>query len=74
MEVPQGNSPCDCLKQTKISFFFFFYFFFFSYTKSENKRVEKVLLEGVGSSGRRENVGKWCRKGEYGTNTVYMFM
>jgi hypothetical protein len=34
----------------------------------EYKRVEQVLPEGVGTSGREEEVGK---EGEYGVNTVY---
>jgi hypothetical protein len=38
MELPQGNSLCSYLKQTKMSFF--------SYTKSENKKAEQALLGG----------------------------
>jgi hypothetical protein len=36
--------------------------FFFSFTKSDNRRAEKVLSEGVGTSGRREEVGKRLRR------------
>jgi hypothetical protein len=39
MEMSQGNSLCSYLKQTKMSFFF-------SFTKSENRRAEQVLLLG----------------------------
>jgi hypothetical protein len=50
MEMSQENSLCSYLKQTKMS-----YFFFFSFTKSETKRTEQVLPEGVGTS-RRERM------------------
>jgi hypothetical protein len=50
MEVPQGNSLCNYLKQAKMSFF--------SFTKSENKRVEQVLPGRVSTCGKREEVGK----------------
>jgi hypothetical protein len=40
MELPQGNSLCSYLKQTKMSFF--------SFAKSENKRAEQVLSGGLG--------------------------
>jgi hypothetical protein len=51
MEMSQGKSLNNYLKQTKLSFFF-------SFTKLENRRVEKALSGGVGTSGRGENVGK----------------
>jgi hypothetical protein len=37
MEVSVGNFLCSYLKQVKMPFFF-------SYTKSENRRAEKVFL------------------------------
>jgi hypothetical protein len=49
MKMSQGNSLCDCLEQSKP-------FSFFSFIKSENGRVEKVLIGG-GTSGRRDDVG-----------------
>jgi hypothetical protein len=48
--VSQGNSLHSYLKKQ--------HFFFF--TKSENRRAEQVLSGGVGTSGRREEVGKGC--------------
>jgi hypothetical protein len=53
MEMSQRNSLYSYLKQTKMSFF--------SFTKSENRRVEKVLPGGgLGTSGRGVEVGKGC--------------
>jgi hypothetical protein len=52
MEMSQGNSLY--LKQTKMSFS--------SFTKAENRRAEQFLSGGVGSSGRREDVWKRCRR------------
>jgi hypothetical protein len=51
MEVPQGNSLCSYLKQTKMSFFC-------SFTKLENRGAEQVLLGVIGTSGREEEVRK----------------
>jgi hypothetical protein len=50
MEISQGNSLCSCLylKQAKMSFFFLFFSYLFSSTKSGNKTVEQVLLQGSG--------------------------
>jgi hypothetical protein len=45
-----GNSLCSYLKQAKISFF--------SFTKSENRRVEQVLLGGLVPEGERRRWGK----------------
>jgi hypothetical protein len=50
MEVPQGNSLCSYLKQTKMSFF--------SFTKSENRRMEQVLPGGLVSVGGGKRWGK----------------
>jgi hypothetical protein len=44
MEVPQGNSLRSYLNQTKISFS--------SSTKLKNMRVEQILPEKAGTSGR----------------------
>jgi hypothetical protein len=49
MEVPQGNSLCIYLKQTKSHFF--------SFTKSEN-RAEQVLPGDEWDGGL--DMGKWC--------------
>jgi hypothetical protein len=38
------------------------FLFFFSYTKSENRRAEQVLTNGVGTCGRREEGGKGVGK------------
>jgi hypothetical protein len=43
MEVPQGSSLCNYLKQLKMSFFF-------SY-KLREQETEQVLPEGVGTKG-----------------------
>jgi hypothetical protein len=51
MEMSQGNSQYSHLKQTKMSFFF-------SFTNSENRRAEQVLLGRVGTSGKGQKVGK----------------
>jgi hypothetical protein len=48
MDVSHGNSLCNYLKQPKCHVFFFFFF----YTKLEKRRMEIVLLEGVGTGGR----------------------
>jgi hypothetical protein len=55
MEVPQGNFLCSHLKQVKKCHFFSSFY----YTKSEDRRAEKVLLGGVGAGEMREEVGKW---------------
>jgi hypothetical protein len=34
-------------------------FFFHSFIKSKKRRAEQVLSVGVGTSERREEVGKW---------------
>jgi hypothetical protein len=59
MEMSQGNSLHNYLKQTKTSFFFFLPF-----TKLKNRRAEQVLSgelikvgEDVGKEYRRVNVG-----------------
>jgi hypothetical protein len=36
-----------------------FFFFFICYTKSENRRVKKVMSGRIGSSGRGEEMGEW---------------
>jgi hypothetical protein len=54
MAMSQENSLQSYLKQTKCHFF--------SFTKSENRRAEQVLLGGVGNSGSGEDVGKVCRR------------
>jgi hypothetical protein len=36
--------------------------FIISLRKFKNRRVEQVLFNGVGTSGRREEVGKGCGK------------
>jgi hypothetical protein len=48
MEMAQGNSLCS----------YRFFFFFFSYTKSKNTKVQHVQLGVVGTSGKKEEVGK----------------
>jgi hypothetical protein len=35
---------------------------FFSLTKLGNRRVEQVLSGTVGTSGRKEEIGKGCRR------------
>jgi hypothetical protein len=66
MEISQGNSLCDYLKQKMPSFFF-------SFTELENRRAKLVLPGGVGTSGRGERWGKvW--DGDYGASTVYTCM
>jgi hypothetical protein len=65
MEMSQGKSLCSHLKQAKKTLFCF--------TKSENKKAERVLpgaLVPVGWGGGRERV--W--EGEYSANTVYTCM
>jgi hypothetical protein len=64
MEVPQGNSLCNYIKQLKMSFFFFFHF-----TKFENRWAEQVLPGGLVPGGERGD-GKKMKEGKYGTNTV----
>jgi hypothetical protein len=55
MEISQGNSLYSYLKQKKSSFF--------SFIKWEKRRAEQILSWGEGgTNGRRENVGKWCKK------------
>jgi hypothetical protein len=71
MEVSQGKSLCSHLKKVKPPFFLFLFF----NTKSENRRAEQVLArrwgwyqwEGGGD-------GERVKKGEYDTNTVYIYM
>jgi hypothetical protein len=46
MKLPQGNALCSYLKQAKMSFISSV----FSYTKSENRRAEKVLSGAIGTS------------------------
>jgi hypothetical protein len=48
MEMPQGNSLCSYLKQTKMSFFFFY------------KIGKQVGKTGTAWNGRGEKVGKEC--------------
>jgi hypothetical protein len=62
MEVPQRNSLCNYLKQQKC------HFALPSFAKSENRRAEQVLSEGVDTSVRGKEVGSGC-KSEYGANT-----
>jgi hypothetical protein len=50
MEMSQGNSLCNYLKETKMSFF--------SFTKLENRRVEQVLLGGLAPVGGGKRWGK----------------
>jgi hypothetical protein len=45
MEMSQGNSLCSCPKQTNMPFI--------SFTKSEKRRVEQVLLVAVVGGGKR---------------------
>jgi hypothetical protein len=52
MEMSQGNSLCNYLKQTKMSFFFFY--------KIGEQEGRTGPAWGVGTSGRREEVGKGC--------------
>jgi hypothetical protein len=54
METSQGNSLCY-FKLAKMHHIFLFIFYLFPSTKSDNRRVEQVLL-GVrdGTDGRRE--------------------
>jgi hypothetical protein len=58
MEVSQGNSLCRYLKQTEVSFFFFY--------KIGEQEDRRGPVSGVRTSGRREDVGKRCRR----VNTV----
>jgi hypothetical protein len=57
METSQGNSLYSYLKQKKNCHFS-------PFTKSDNRRTEQVLPgeEGVGISGRGEEVEKGCRR------------
>jgi hypothetical protein len=65
MEVLQGDSLCSYLKQTKMTFF--------SFTKLENSRVEQILLEGVGTSGRWEGEER-VSEGEYCKYFVHIYV
>jgi hypothetical protein len=53
MEVPQGNSLCSYLKQSKMSYFFL------PFTKLEIRKVEQVLPGWDGNSvSRGEEMGE----------------
>jgi hypothetical protein len=52
VEVPQGYHLLAILNNHK---------WYFSFTKSEHRRLEQVLLEGVDTSRKGKVVGKRCR-------------
>jgi hypothetical protein len=54
MEMSQGNSLYSYLKQTNTSFFFFYEI------REQEDRTGPVW--GAGSSGKREDVGRGCKK------------
>jgi hypothetical protein len=56
MEVPQGNSLCNYVKQAKMSFPFSFV------CKIENRKGDQVLLGRVDTSGKGEDVENGCKR------------
>jgi hypothetical protein len=58
MEMLQGNSLCNHLKQTKMSFFFSFLFFFLQNQRTEG--LNRSYQVGDDTSGREGEMGKVC--------------
>jgi hypothetical protein len=76
MEISQGNSLCSYLylKQAKV-LCFTFTFSHFSSTKSENRRVEKILPRGeVWHQWEGEGGGEREYEGEYNVKNVFTCM
>jgi hypothetical protein len=65
MEMSQGNSMCNYLRQTNMSLIFFY--------KIRGQEGGTDPVWGVGISGDGKGYGESVWEGEYGANTVYMY-